>query len=99
MQNSMLKDGHMSTRALSHWVNGAAFHTQMLIHHAGLDEGDWARDTAAVDLYQQDLSLYWLTTTGRMWLNLCLGSFPGMTLLITNVTFGLVGPKQYFFEC
>eukprot|EP00064_Thunnus_orientalis_P006036 superscaffoldBa00000611_g6050 len=56
-ENSMMKDGFMSTTALSHQVNGAAFHTQVLIHQACLEGGDGARATAAVDLYQQDLSL------------------------------------------
>ncbi|XP_062400302.1 uncharacterized protein LOC134091253 [Sardina pilchardus] len=32
LKNSMLRDGHMSSEALKAWVNGAAFHIQMLIH-------------------------------------------------------------------
>ncbi|XP_039681465.1 uncharacterized protein LOC120574983 [Perca fluviatilis] len=32
LKNSMVKDGHMSSQALKAWVNGAAFHVQMLIH-------------------------------------------------------------------
>lgn len=32
LKNSMLRDGHMSSQALRAWVNGAAFHVQMLIH-------------------------------------------------------------------
>lgn len=48
----MLKDGHMPTRALSHWVNGATFHTQMLVHQARLEDGDGSRATFAVDKYR-----------------------------------------------
>ncbi|XP_031155935.1 uncharacterized protein LOC116050011 [Sander lucioperca] len=32
LKNSMVRDGHMSSQALKAWVNGAAFHIQMLIH-------------------------------------------------------------------
>ncbi|XP_039681186.1 uncharacterized protein LOC120574800 [Perca fluviatilis] len=32
LRNSMVRDGHMSSQALKAWVNGAAFHVQMLIH-------------------------------------------------------------------
>ncbi|XP_042249291.1 uncharacterized protein LOC121884506 isoform X2 [Thunnus maccoyii] len=32
LKNSMLRDGHMTNEALKAWVNGAAFHIQMLIH-------------------------------------------------------------------
>ncbi|XP_028456041.1 uncharacterized protein LOC114570042 [Perca flavescens] len=32
LKNSMVRDGHMSSQALKAWVNGAAFHVQMLIH-------------------------------------------------------------------
>ncbi|XP_075944395.1 uncharacterized protein LOC142946767 [Anarhichas minor] len=32
LKNSMVRDGHMSPSALKAWVNGAAFHVQMLIH-------------------------------------------------------------------
>ncbi|KAA8591408.1 uncharacterized protein LOC116693114 [Etheostoma spectabile] len=32
LKNSMVRDGHMSSLALKAWVNGAAFHIQMLIH-------------------------------------------------------------------
>ncbi|XP_029292645.1 uncharacterized protein LOC115011631 [Cottoperca gobio] len=32
LKNSMLRDNHMSSQALKAWVNGAAFHIQMLIH-------------------------------------------------------------------
>ncbi|KAM9346341.1 uncharacterized protein ABDE67_012947 [Symphorus nematophorus] len=31
LKNSMVRDGHMSSEALRAWVNGAAFHIQMLI--------------------------------------------------------------------
>ncbi|XP_075939522.1 uncharacterized protein LOC142941117 [Anarhichas minor] len=32
LKNSMVRDRHMSSSALKAWVNGAAFHVQMLIH-------------------------------------------------------------------
>ncbi|XP_068581952.1 uncharacterized protein [Cebidichthys violaceus] len=32
LKNSMVRDGHMSSSALKAWVNGTAFHVQMLIH-------------------------------------------------------------------
>lgn len=32
LKNSMVRDGHMSSQALKAWVNGVAFHIQMLIH-------------------------------------------------------------------
>ncbi|XP_031155927.1 uncharacterized protein LOC116050004 [Sander lucioperca] len=32
LKNSMVRDGHMSSQALKAWVNGAAFHIQMVIH-------------------------------------------------------------------
>lgn len=32
LKNSMVNDGHLSTQSLKVWVNGAAFHLQMLIH-------------------------------------------------------------------
>ncbi|KAL3051065.1 hypothetical protein OYC64_001358 [Pagothenia borchgrevinki] len=40
LKNSMLVDGHMNSMLLKQWVNGAAFHTQMLIHQARLEEAD-----------------------------------------------------------
>lgn len=36
LKNSMVRDGHMSSEALKAWVNGAAFHIQMLIHQVRL---------------------------------------------------------------
>lgn len=32
LKNSMVRDGHMTSEALKAWVNGAAFHIQVLIH-------------------------------------------------------------------
>ncbi|CAM4728589.1 unnamed protein product [Leuciscus chuanchicus] len=37
LRNSLLYDGQMSSRGFNIWVNGAAFHVQMLIHEARLD--------------------------------------------------------------
>lgn len=36
LKNSMLHDNQMSSCSLKHWINGAAFHLQMLIHVARL---------------------------------------------------------------
>lgn len=36
LKNSMLRDGHMKTETLKAWVNGAAFHIQMLIELVSL---------------------------------------------------------------
>ncbi|KAJ8400435.1 hypothetical protein AAFF_G00395590 [Aldrovandia affinis] len=54
--NSMLLDGHMSSRALKQWVNGAAFHAQMVIHVARLERGDSAQPRAAIRRYQTELT-------------------------------------------
>lgn len=94
LKNSMLTDGHMSPRALSHWVNGAAFHAQMLIHQARLEDGDGSRATAALDLYQRDLNL--LNDNYRTYVPnldaLCLRKH--VPKLECNME--LEGPKQYF---
>lgn len=88
MQNSMLKDGHMSTRA--------AFHTQMLIHQARLEGGDGARATAAVDLYQRDLNLLndnyrtHVTNFSRQ------VQTNGQDISNLKCNLELEGPKQYF---
>ncbi|XP_078105599.1 uncharacterized protein LOC144517375 isoform X2 [Sander vitreus] len=37
LRNSLLHDGQMSSRGFKIWVNGAAFHVQMLIHEARLN--------------------------------------------------------------
>lgn len=37
LRNSLLLDGQISSRGFKIWVNGAAFHVQMLIHEARLD--------------------------------------------------------------
>ncbi|KAI9529369.1 hypothetical protein NQZ68_011074 [Dissostichus eleginoides] len=51
--NSMLVDGHMDSRLLKQWVNGAAFHTQMLIHQARLEGADGSRAVQAAGVYQR----------------------------------------------
>lgn len=53
----MLKDGHMNSGFVKQWVNGAAFHTQMLIHQARLEGTDGSRAMQAAGLYQQQLNL------------------------------------------
>ncbi|XP_034724922.1 uncharacterized protein LOC117943105 isoform X2 [Etheostoma cragini] len=62
LRNSLQHDGQMSSRGFKIWVNGAAFHVQMLIHGARLDvkTGTPASDyvnaiEAAIALYMQDL--------------------------------------------
>ncbi|XP_063338315.1 uncharacterized protein LOC134633388 [Pelmatolapia mariae] len=60
LKNSMLIDEHMDTQFLKQWVNGAAFHTQMLIHQARLEsagEPDGSRAVRAAGIYQQDMNL------------------------------------------
>ncbi|XP_031608432.1 uncharacterized protein LOC116330304 [Oreochromis aureus] len=60
LKNSMLIDEHMDTHFLKQWVNGAAFHTQMLIHQARLEsaeEPDGSRAVRAAGIYQQDMNL------------------------------------------
>ncbi|XP_005722025.1 uncharacterized protein LOC102207734 [Pundamilia nyererei] len=59
LKNSMLIDEHMDTQFLKQWVNGAAFHTQMLIHQARLEsagEPDGSRAVRAAGIYQQDMN-------------------------------------------
>ncbi|KAK7118009.1 hypothetical protein R3I94_021750 [Phoxinus phoxinus] len=61
LRNSLLLDGHMSSRGFKIWVNGAAFLVQMLIHEARLNvqtgkpPSDLNAIEAAIDLYLQDL--------------------------------------------
>ncbi|KAK5880807.1 hypothetical protein CesoFtcFv8_021677 [Champsocephalus esox] len=56
LKNSMLVDGHLDSRPLKQWVNGAAFHTQMLIHQARLEEADGSSAVLAAGVYQQQLN-------------------------------------------
>ncbi|XP_010768246.1 uncharacterized protein isoform X2 [Notothenia coriiceps] len=56
-ENSMLVDGHLDSRLLKQWVNGAAFHTQMLIHQARLEGADGSRAVRAAGVYQQQLNV------------------------------------------
>ena len=62
LKNSLQHDGQMSTRGFKIWVNGAAFHLQMMIHEARLDiqsggrASDYVRDIdAAISLYLEEL--------------------------------------------
>ncbi|XP_033988838.1 uncharacterized protein LOC117484498 isoform X1 [Trematomus bernacchii] len=57
LKNSMLVDGQMNSRLLKQWVNGAAFHTQMLIHQARLEEANGSRAVSAAGFYQQQLNV------------------------------------------
>ncbi|XP_034442605.1 uncharacterized protein LOC117762192 isoform X2 [Hippoglossus hippoglossus] len=62
LRNSLLFDGHMTSRGFKIWVNGAFFHLQMLIHEARLNH-QAGQPTATqvdsintyVDVYLQDL--------------------------------------------
>ncbi|XP_034442599.1 uncharacterized protein LOC117762187 [Hippoglossus hippoglossus] len=62
LRNSLLFDGHMTSRGFKIWVNGAFFHLQMLIHEARLNhQAGLLRPTQVdsintyVDFYLQDL--------------------------------------------
>ncbi|KAG1932844.1 hypothetical protein F2P79_020858 [Pimephales promelas] len=64
LRNSLLQDGQMSSRGLKIWVNGAAFHVQMLIHEVrlGVKADKTVSDcvfviNAAIDVYSQSLDL------------------------------------------
>ncbi|XP_034724923.1 uncharacterized protein LOC117943105 isoform X3 [Etheostoma cragini] len=64
LRNSLQHDGQMSSRGFKFWVNGAAFHVQMLVHGARLNiqigrpASDYVNTIeAAIDLYTQDLDL------------------------------------------
>lgn len=56
LKNSML-DGHMNSALFKQWVNGAAFHTQMLIHQARLEGAVGSKAMQAARIYQQQLNL------------------------------------------
>ncbi|KAK7125239.1 hypothetical protein R3I93_020811 [Phoxinus phoxinus] len=69
LRNSLKKDGQMSSRGLKIWVNGAAFHVQMLIHAARLDiqagkpPSDCVKEIkAAINVYLRylDLQVLWM---------------------------------------
>lgn len=56
LKNSMVRDGQMSNPALKAWVNGAAFHIQMLIHLVrlgGIQTCDPVKNLLSV--YEKDL--------------------------------------------
>lgn len=56
LRNSMLRDGHISNQALKVWVNGAAFHVQMLIHQVRLGGVRTCEDVERlVSVYKSDL--------------------------------------------
>lgn len=54
LKNSLLS-GHMSSSGFKVWVNGAAFHIQMLIHLVRLERGDSEPVKVAIGNYQRDL--------------------------------------------
>ncbi|XP_053291675.1 uncharacterized protein LOC128453059 [Pleuronectes platessa] len=52
-----LLGGDCDSRSLRHWASAAAFHTQMLVHLAGLEGGGAPRAArAALEQYQEDLT-------------------------------------------
>ncbi|XP_062401853.1 uncharacterized protein LOC134092789 [Sardina pilchardus] len=65
LRNSILVDGQMSSRAVKHWVNGAVFHTETLLHIgrlrrgtvAGVEGSESAKRAAssAADTYYKDM--------------------------------------------
>lgn len=65
LRNSILVDRQINNRAINHWINGAAFHTQVLLHIARLRRRttEGSKDfesakraaTSAVDIYNRDM--------------------------------------------
>ncbi|XP_068588000.1 uncharacterized protein [Cebidichthys violaceus] len=52
-----LLGGDCDSRSLRHWASGAAFHTQMLVHLAGLEgRTEPLAATAALEQYKEDLT-------------------------------------------
>ena len=58
LRNSMLLDGHMSSRGFKIWVNGAFFHLQMLIHKARLNHQAGTLTSTQVDSINRYIDLY-----------------------------------------
>ncbi|XP_070703909.1 uncharacterized protein [Pempheris klunzingeri] len=58
LKNAMVRDGHMTSDGLRAWVNGAAFHVQMLIHLVRLG-GTQTCDSVEtlISTYESELSL------------------------------------------
>ncbi|XP_064173365.1 uncharacterized protein LOC135244758 [Anguilla rostrata] len=55
IKNAALAGGLVNSRTLKHWVNGAAFHVQMLIHLARLGQQSDGPARAAIAAYREDL--------------------------------------------
>ncbi|KAM4607410.1 uncharacterized protein ACJ7VT_015645 [Polymixia lowei] len=54
-----LLGGDCDSRSLRHWASGAAFHTQMLVHLAGLEgQVEPLAARAALEQYQEDLAQF-----------------------------------------
>ncbi|KAK5850451.1 hypothetical protein PBY51_001331 [Eleginops maclovinus] len=83
LKNSMLIDGHLDSRFLKQWVNGAAFHTQMLIHQARLEGAAGLRAVRAAGIYQQQLNV--IMDSYKTYLNDLAANIP--TLVRQNATF------------
>ena len=87
LKNSMLQEGHMNSRSLKHWANGAAFHTLMLIHMVRLQKRDRrnfysakSKASTAINIYNADVldlvqkyrEYKRLRIYRRYWTDLCL---------------------------
>ncbi|KAK1901255.1 Dihydroxy-acid dehydratase [Dissostichus eleginoides] len=60
LKNSLLLDQQMSTRGFKIWVNGAAFHVQMLIHEARLNVETGSSDSDYFNAIQVAINVYLL---------------------------------------
>ncbi|CAK6979079.1 uncharacterized protein LOC121891817 [Scomber scombrus] len=56
--NSLLHDNQMSSRGFKIWVNGAAFHLQMMIHEAWLKDQAGERSSDNVDSIKITIDMY-----------------------------------------
>ncbi|XP_070703457.1 uncharacterized protein [Pempheris klunzingeri] len=58
LKNAMVRDGHMTADGLRAWVNGAAFHVQMLIHLVRLGGTQTCESVETlISTYESELSL------------------------------------------
>ncbi|XP_015193485.2 uncharacterized protein [Lepisosteus oculatus] len=55
VKNSMVYDGHVNSRAVKTWANGAALHSGMLIHLARFDDAYRSAALTTLQSYQRDL--------------------------------------------
>ncbi len=111
LRNSLLLDGHLTSRGFKIWVNGAFFHLQMLIHEARLNhQAGQLTPTQVdsintyVDLYLQDLDQLlekyktYLTTVTRVHFSSHYKSRRRSKCLITNLESNCKIPHQTWNE-